>query len=157
MGGQRYAPDALYPRGMDPGTHCTGGWVGPRAGLDTEVRGKILSPLPGIEPRSPSLQSGTILTELAQLLFKQRQESMTTSVALTGNIIVKSTATVILSILISFPVLHRLLVLSLFAIVTGLLRRQALNSASSLISLPFPTSFRVFLFFFLPATRSLLA
>jgi hypothetical protein len=28
--------------------------VGPRAGLDTEVRGKILLPLPGIEPRSPS-------------------------------------------------------------------------------------------------------
>jgi hypothetical protein len=27
--------------------------VGPRAGLDTEVRGKILSPLPGIESRSP--------------------------------------------------------------------------------------------------------
>jgi hypothetical protein len=24
------------------GTHCTGGWVGPRAGLDTEVRGKII-------------------------------------------------------------------------------------------------------------------
>jgi hypothetical protein len=44
-------------RGLSPwkgpsGTHCTGGWVGPRAGLDTEVRGKILSPLPGIEPRS---------------------------------------------------------------------------------------------------------
>jgi hypothetical protein len=27
--------------------------VGPRAGLDTEARGKILSTLPGIEPRSP--------------------------------------------------------------------------------------------------------
>jgi hypothetical protein len=27
--------------------------VGPRAGLDTEVRGKFLLPLPGIEPRSP--------------------------------------------------------------------------------------------------------
>jgi hypothetical protein len=27
--------------------------VGPRAGLDKEDRGKILSPLPGIEPRSP--------------------------------------------------------------------------------------------------------
>jgi hypothetical protein len=27
--------------------------VGPRAGLDTEDRGKMLSPLPGIEPRSP--------------------------------------------------------------------------------------------------------
>jgi hypothetical protein len=32
-------------------THCTGGWVGPRAGLDTEARGKILSPLLGIEPQ----------------------------------------------------------------------------------------------------------
>jgi hypothetical protein len=27
--------------------------VGPRAGLDTEATGRILSPLPGIEPRSP--------------------------------------------------------------------------------------------------------
>jgi hypothetical protein len=30
--------------------------VGPRAGLDTEARGKIISPLPGIEPRPPSRQ-----------------------------------------------------------------------------------------------------
>jgi hypothetical protein len=35
------------------GTHCTGGWVGPRAGLDTKARGKILPPLARIEPRSP--------------------------------------------------------------------------------------------------------
>jgi hypothetical protein len=41
------------PEERTPGTHCTGGWVGPRAGLDTEVRGKILLPLPGIEPLSP--------------------------------------------------------------------------------------------------------
>jgi hypothetical protein len=41
------------PGERTPGTHCTGGWVGPRAGLNTETRGKILSPLPGIEPRSP--------------------------------------------------------------------------------------------------------
>jgi hypothetical protein len=34
------------------GTHCTGVWVGLRAGLDTKARGKILSPLPGIESRS---------------------------------------------------------------------------------------------------------
>jgi hypothetical protein len=53
VSGQRHAPAALYPRGKDPGTHCTGGWVGPRAGLDTDVRGKILSPLPEIEPRRP--------------------------------------------------------------------------------------------------------
>ena len=31
--GQRHAPAALYPRER-PGTHCTGGWVDPRAGLD---------------------------------------------------------------------------------------------------------------------------
>jgi hypothetical protein len=42
-------------RALAPGksTHGTGGWVGPRAGLDTGARGKILSSLPGIEPRSP--------------------------------------------------------------------------------------------------------
>jgi hypothetical protein len=47
----------LLPR-FSPGerthcTHCTGGWVGPRAGLDTEARGKSFAPLLGIEPRSP--------------------------------------------------------------------------------------------------------
>jgi hypothetical protein len=41
------------PGERTPGTHCTGGWAGPRTGLDTEARGNILSPLPGIEPRSP--------------------------------------------------------------------------------------------------------
>jgi hypothetical protein len=50
VSGQRYAPAALYP---PAGTHCAGGWVGPRAGVDTEARGKIILPLPGIEPRSP--------------------------------------------------------------------------------------------------------
>ena len=33
VGGQRHAPAALPP-GKKPGTHCTGGWVGPRVGLD---------------------------------------------------------------------------------------------------------------------------
>jgi hypothetical protein len=36
-----------------PEPRGTGGWVGPRAGLDTEARGKNPLPLPGIEPRSP--------------------------------------------------------------------------------------------------------
>jgi hypothetical protein len=31
--GQRHAPAAFYP-GERPGTHCTVGWVGPRADLD---------------------------------------------------------------------------------------------------------------------------
>ena len=33
VGGQRHAPAAL-PLGKRPGTHCIGGWVGPRAGLE---------------------------------------------------------------------------------------------------------------------------
>jgi hypothetical protein len=44
---------AFTPGEKNPGTHCTGGWVGSTAGLDTEASGEILSPLPGIEPRSP--------------------------------------------------------------------------------------------------------
>jgi hypothetical protein len=42
VNGQHHAPAALYPRGKDPGTHWTGGWVGPRAGLDAEARRKVL-------------------------------------------------------------------------------------------------------------------
>jgi hypothetical protein len=33
VGGQRHVSAALPP-GRRPGTHCTGDWVGPRAGLD---------------------------------------------------------------------------------------------------------------------------
>jgi hypothetical protein len=33
VGSQLHAPAALPP-GKRPGTHCTGGWVGPRTGLD---------------------------------------------------------------------------------------------------------------------------
>jgi hypothetical protein len=33
VGGQLHAPAALPP-GKRPGTHCIGGWLGPRAGLD---------------------------------------------------------------------------------------------------------------------------
>jgi hypothetical protein len=38
VSGQRHAPAALHPQGKDPHTHCTGGWVGPRSGLDTEEK-----------------------------------------------------------------------------------------------------------------------
>jgi hypothetical protein len=33
---------SFTPAERAPGTHCTGGWVGPRAGLDAEINGKIL-------------------------------------------------------------------------------------------------------------------
>jgi hypothetical protein len=49
VSGQHHAPAALYPGERTPGIHCTGRWVGPRAGLGR----KNLLPLPGIEPRSP--------------------------------------------------------------------------------------------------------
>jgi len=46
--GQRHAPAALYPR-KRPGTHCTGGWVGPRAGLDRCGKSR---PHPRFDPRT---------------------------------------------------------------------------------------------------------
>jgi hypothetical protein len=46
----------LPPEERTPGTHWTGGWVGPRAGLDTEVRGKILFPCRGSNPDRPDVQ-----------------------------------------------------------------------------------------------------
>jgi len=36
VSGQQHAPAALYPLER-PGTHCRGGWVGPRAGLDGRI------------------------------------------------------------------------------------------------------------------------
>jgi hypothetical protein len=56
VSGQHHAPAALYPWGKDPGTHWRGGWVGPRAGLDTEDRGKILCPCRGSNPDRPVVE-----------------------------------------------------------------------------------------------------
>jgi hypothetical protein len=52
VSGQRHASGRVLAPRRARGTHCTGGWVGLRAGLGTEVTGKIPLPLPGIEPRS---------------------------------------------------------------------------------------------------------
>jgi hypothetical protein len=46
--GQRHAPATLYPRERH-GTHCTGGWAGPRASLD---RCRKFCPPPGFDPRT---------------------------------------------------------------------------------------------------------
>jgi len=44
VSGQQHAPAALYPRER-PGTHFTGGWLGPRAGLvPTGIRSRTVSP-----------------------------------------------------------------------------------------------------------------
>jgi hypothetical protein len=54
VSGQRHTPTAIYPGERTPGTHCTGGWVGLRAGPDTEK-----NPLPcrGSNPDRPVVQS----------------------------------------------------------------------------------------------------
>jgi hypothetical protein len=44
MSGQHHVPAALCPGERTPGTHCTEGWVGLRAGVDTEGRGKSFAP-----------------------------------------------------------------------------------------------------------------
>jgi len=46
VSGQQHAPAALYPRER-AGTHFTGGWMGPRAGVD---RCREISSPPGFDP-----------------------------------------------------------------------------------------------------------
>jgi hypothetical protein len=46
VGGQRHAPSALF---RERGTHCIGGWVGLRTGLDACVK---FRPPPGFDPRT---------------------------------------------------------------------------------------------------------
>jgi hypothetical protein len=50
-------PGRFTTRERAPSTHCTGGWVGPRAVLDTVVKRKILSPAGNrtLEHRSPNI------------------------------------------------------------------------------------------------------
>jgi hypothetical protein len=66
VSGQRHAAAALYPLGKDPRYSLYRRLRGPRAGLDTEARGKILSPVQGSNLDHPVAQpvADTILTEL---------------------------------------------------------------------------------------------
>jgi len=59
VSGQQHAPTAIYPRER-PYTHFTGGWVGPRAGLD----GRKISPYRDSIPDRPARGSVAITTEL---------------------------------------------------------------------------------------------
>jgi hypothetical protein len=54
VGGQRHAPAAL-PAGKRPGTHCVGGWVGPKAGLDGCGKSHLQQGLPDRPALSESL------------------------------------------------------------------------------------------------------
>jgi hypothetical protein len=48
-------PDRFTARERGPGTHWTGGWVGPRNGLD-DVERRQISLLPGLELRPSAVQ-----------------------------------------------------------------------------------------------------
>jgi hypothetical protein len=54
VSGQRHAPPRFTPGERTPGTHCIGGRVGPRAGLDAGARRKILCPYRGSNPDRPA-------------------------------------------------------------------------------------------------------
>jgi len=47
--GSASCPGRSFPRRERPGTHCTGGWLGPRNGLDRCVKSR---PPPGFDPRT---------------------------------------------------------------------------------------------------------
>jgi hypothetical protein len=64
MSGQLHALAALPP-GKELGTHCIGGWVDPRAGLDDVEKGKFLTIL-GLELRPLSHPAHS------QLLYRLR-------------------------------------------------------------------------------------
>jgi hypothetical protein len=49
MSGQLQPPDRFTPGDRARGTPSKGGWVGPRAGLDTAEKRKISGPPPGNE------------------------------------------------------------------------------------------------------------
>jgi hypothetical protein len=78
---------AFTPGERTPSTHCTGGWVGLRAGLDTEVRGKILCPRRGSNPDRPVVQPVvrhyTELTRLLDLSMRHHIPSLNGDFSLT--------------------------------------------------------------------------
>jgi hypothetical protein len=70
MSGQIHARPRITPRKRTLGTHCTGGWVDPRAHMDTQKDEKSAASArdrtPFVRLSSPWLD--TILTELARLI-----------------------------------------------------------------------------------------
>jgi hypothetical protein len=51
-----FMPWPLYPMERDPGTHCIGSWVGPRAVLEMVVKRKFPSPCQELNPRTLTVQ-----------------------------------------------------------------------------------------------------
>jgi hypothetical protein len=73
VSGQFHTPAALLPRERAPGTHWIGGWVGPRASLDTVVKRKIPSPCWESNSGTPIVQpvAQQIAVNMYLLYFKE--------------------------------------------------------------------------------------
>jgi hypothetical protein len=67
VSGQLHNPDRFTPTESAPGTHCIGGWVRPRAGLDAVEKRKNSQPLPGLEPPIIQPVAQRYTTELSGL------------------------------------------------------------------------------------------
>jgi hypothetical protein len=74
---------SVTPRWKDPNTHCTGGWVGPRTGLDTETGGKIFCfcrgsnlDRPVVQPVARHYTGWATLLTVSPLLFKNSTFSL---------------------------------------------------------------------------------
>jgi hypothetical protein len=62
-----FKPRPLYPPGKSAVTHWIGGWVGPRAGMDTLTKSKIPNPCRESRPDRPARSLVAIPIELSQL------------------------------------------------------------------------------------------
>jgi len=63
-------PGHFTPGERTPGNLWTGGWRGPRSGLDAVLKRKILSPYWESDPGYPACSLVAMLTELSPLLKK---------------------------------------------------------------------------------------
>jgi hypothetical protein len=84
-GGEWSASRPGRPREKAAGIHWIGGWVGPRAVLETVVKKKISSPRRETNSRNPILQpvAQRYTTELSLSILKQTLQSASVMIVLT--------------------------------------------------------------------------
>jgi hypothetical protein len=79
MSGQLHAPAALRPRETAPRTHCIGGCVGPRAGLDVMETWKISGPCRESNPDFSAVQPVAIPTAVSLCTVHRFSEKLWSS------------------------------------------------------------------------------
>jgi hypothetical protein len=76
VSGQRHAPATLYPRERTPGTHWIGGWVGPRAGIDTEAREETCASAGDRIPVVQSVVYGWVLQSMCVVFVREAADEI---------------------------------------------------------------------------------